>query len=151
MNTSTAAKPVVKTLDLRCSAEHAFTVYTTRMADWWPVTHSISQGDLASLVMECRLGGRIYETNGNGEELPWGEITVWEPSGRLIHSWHPGFDPADANEVEVTFSSTAEGCRVVLEHRSWPNTEAGLQQRQNYETGWDLVLAPYVSAVDQPA
>ncbi len=110
MNTSTAAKPVVKTLDLRCSAEHAFTVYTTRMADWWPVTQfSISEDDLVSLVMECRLGGRIYETNGNGDELPWGEITVWEPSDRLVHSWHPGFTPAEANQVEVTFAVHCRG------------------------------------------
>ncbi|MFI7065170.1 hypothetical protein ACIBL3_29545 [Kribbella sp. NPDC050124] len=31
------------------------------------------------MVLERRLGGRIYERTQAGDEIDWGEITAWDP------------------------------------------------------------------------
>ncbi len=144
MNTRTATSlpAIVKTLTLSCTADHAFTVYTERIGDWWPAAdHSISGKDCVSIHVEPRTGGLVYETNAAGERLPWGTISTWEPKRHLTHSWHPGSDPAAATEVDVRFTPNAAGCEMVLEHRGWKSDASGA--RSGYDQGWDAVLRPY--------
>jgi hypothetical protein len=45
----------------------------------------------------------------------------------------------------VTFSPEDGATRVELEHRNWEQAGAGAaEMRDNYDSGWDLVLAPFV-------
>ena len=67
-----------------------------------PTTRSPASDEL-SVVLEPRVGGRIYERTGAGAEHDWGEVTVWEPPSRLAYSWHLRRDRADATDVEIRF------------------------------------------------
>ncbi|MEP6665826.1 MAG: SRPBCC domain-containing protein [Nocardioidaceae bacterium] len=146
--TTTSLPPIVKTLSLRCTADHAFTVYTERIGDWWPTSDfSISGSDVVSVHLEPRTGGLVYETNPAGERLPWGTMSVWEPKRHLTYSWHPGSDPTTATEVDVRFTPNDAGCEMVLEHRGWKSDADSLQSRSAYDEGWDVVLQPYVELV----
>jgi uncharacterized protein YndB with AHSA1/START domain len=60
-------------------------------------------------------------------------------------AWQVNPETAAPTEIEVTFTPDGEGTRVELEHRNWEQAgESAAGMRDNYETGWDIVLAPFV-------
>jgi uncharacterized protein YndB with AHSA1/START domain len=117
----------------------AFDLFTEGIARWWPVrTHSYGGDAVTNVVLESREGGRLYEVTEAGERN-WGRVRTWEPPHRVVLEWEIT-DPA--TEVEVSFLPEEPGTRVVLEHRGFEDPE----RRGNYEGGWDVVLAPFVTA-----
>ena len=90
-------------MDIACSAEHAFHVWTTRIATWWPPEHRATAEAHTTVILEPRLGGRLLERMPSGREVQWGEITTWDPPRRLAYLWHIRRDRADATEVEIRF------------------------------------------------
>lgn len=138
-----AIEPVRKTIDVKCSVEHAFQTFTKQLGDWWPrATHSIGHADTVRVAMECREGGRLYEVLGNGEEITWGRILAWEPPTRLVYSWHLTRPADQASEVEIRFVKTADkATRVELEHRKFERMGEGAREiRDNYDKGWAVVF-----------
>ncbi|MDT5292711.1 MAG: hypothetical protein QOF88_7600, partial [Mycobacterium sp.] len=85
-------EPLRLSYELSCPTDHAFDVWTTRIAGWWPKGHSTSGDPGASVVLEPREGGRIFERLTDGTEIDWGVITQWDPPRRLGYTWHIGRD-----------------------------------------------------------
>ena len=144
---TTEIAPVTKTVTVDRRPEEAFRIYTEGIATWWPLeTHSPSK-KAETIVMEPREGGRLYERTTDGEEIGWGEVLVWDPPRRLVHSWHLG-GPA-ATEVELTFMPVGEGTRVELVHRGWErHGDKAAELRASYDSGWEFVFGQrYASAV----
>lgn len=137
-----------KSITVACSVEEAFRVFTEEIASWWPLaTKSVGQEEAVTLVVEPRLGGRVYERVRSGEEHEWGAILVWEPPHRLAFTWHPGRAPETSQEVAVTFSGVGEETRLDLVHRGWERLVApGAEIPAHYLSGWEEVLARYVEA-----
>jgi len=79
--------PVRKSIRVKASQAHAFEVFTSGLARWWPSTHSIGTAPLKTVVMETRLGGRWYQLGDDGSEATVGKIMVWEPPHRFVVSW----------------------------------------------------------------
>ena len=138
--------PVRKSLRVDCTPERAFEVFTAEVGSWWPTgTHSIHQERVTGVVLEQREGGEMYELAEGGEREHWGRVTAWEPPRRLVLAWHVNPERAGPTEVEVTFTPEDDGTRVVLEHRNWEAAGEGAEEmRNNYDGGWDIVLAPFV-------
>jgi Activator of Hsp90 ATPase homolog 1-like protein len=135
----TEIAPVTKSVSVNRTPEEAFRIYTEGIATWWPLdTHSPS-GKAETVVIEPREGGRLYERTTDGEEVEWGEILVWDPPRRLVHSWHLG--RREATEVELRFSPEGEGTLVELIHRGWESHgEHAAAVRASYDSGWDYVF-----------
>ena len=95
--------PIRIAFEVACPAPHAFEVWTARIGQWWPADHTVSAEEGLTVVLEPRLGGRIFERTRDGVEHAWGEVTAWEPPGRLAYLWHLRRDRADATEVEIRF------------------------------------------------
>jgi uncharacterized protein YndB with AHSA1/START domain len=149
MSTQVAGLRVSKTITVNAPVEHAFAVFTERMADWWPLaTHSVGHARAEKVTLEGHVGGRFYESIEGGEESEWGRVLAWEPPARVVVSWHPGFADGVETELEVRF--TPEGgrsTRVELEHRGWERLgDRAASSRAGYDEGWDTVLADYVTA-----
>jgi hypothetical protein len=72
-------EPLRFSFSVGCPADHSFEVWTARTSKWWPKTSSISQSGGLEVIFEGRSGGRIFERTPAGQEIEWGEITVWEP------------------------------------------------------------------------
>jgi uncharacterized protein YndB with AHSA1/START domain len=141
--------PVRASVTVRAPRDHAFRVFSERMADWWPVsTHSIEPDRIMAAAMECRPGGRIVERHADGRELSWGVVRVWEPPARIVFSWNPTYEQRPETEVEVTFTELAHGAtRVDLEHRGWEALGArAASLKEGYDEGWPLVLGRYAQA-----
>jgi hypothetical protein len=132
--------PLRMSFDVACSAEHAFTVWTSGIATWWPPDHTVSgDGDLV-VVLQAGVGGRIYERTSDGVEHDWGEVQVWQPPTQLTYSWHLGQDRDAASEVDIRFLALgSESTRIEIEHR-------GGERDQN-KAGWQAVLAHYLSVI----
>jgi hypothetical protein len=75
--------PLRVSFDVGCSAEHAFNVWTSGIATWWPADHTVTGQAGIVVVMQSGVGGRIYERAPDGVEHDWGEVTVWNPPTRL--------------------------------------------------------------------
>lgn len=132
-------EPVRLSLDLACSVDHAFEVYTSQMASWWPFdSHSVSGVKTADAVFEARVGGRIYEVDTDGKEHDWGKVAECKPPHHLLYSWHPGRDAKEGTtEVEVKFVETKTGCHMELTHRGFElYGERAEVIRDNYVGGW---------------
>lgn len=149
MLTDEQIAPVVKTRELAIGVEMAFELFTARIAEWWPVaSHSISGDAVDDVRFEGRVGGRVVEITGDGMEISWAEVLVWDPPNRFVLSWHPTEEPVAASRLEVRFTSLGEGrSRLDLVHTGWEEFGGeGAGLRAGYDSGWDLVLRPLEEA-----
>ena len=143
-------EPLRLSYEIRCSAEHAFEVWTTRLSSWWPKGHSASGNPDTDVVFEPRLGGRIFERTPDGSEIDWGEVTHWSPPHGLGYVWHIARDRRDATIVELTFVDLGDGTtRLDIVHSGWERLGAeGPAWREANTDGWSALIPRFVAAAE---
>jgi uncharacterized protein YndB with AHSA1/START domain len=148
MSDALVIEAVRKTVTVDCAVEEAFRIFTADALSWWPVeSHSIHQ-NVSALVFEPNVGGEVYEVSADGERGHWATVLEWEPPTRLVLAWNILRADAVGTEVEVQFHPEDGRTRVELEHRGWERlADAGAEKRDDYESGWDVVLRQYVERV----
>jgi uncharacterized protein YndB with AHSA1/START domain len=141
-------EPLRMSFEVDAPLDHAFATWTDGIDRWWPADHTHTGEPDLTIVLEGRVGGRIFERTRDGQEWDWGRITVWEPPARLVYLWHLKRDPAEATEVEIRFEATAaETTRVEIEHRGWEALGAeGQTWRDRNLGGWATLLPHYREA-----
>jgi uncharacterized protein YndB with AHSA1/START domain len=141
--------PLLMTFEVACSAEHAFTTWTTRIGSWWPTDHTVTARDDLTVVLQGEAGGRIYERTADGQEHDWGEVTLWQPPSRLRYLWHLRRDRSDATEVDIRFVPQGEAStRVEIEHRGWERLGADADAwRERNRQGWQSLLPHFTHAI----
>jgi uncharacterized protein YndB with AHSA1/START domain len=150
---------VKKILLLNSSRDHAFKVFTQNMGRWWPATHHVGNLPFRDILMEPRVGGRWYEINVHDEEGLWGYVLAWEPTHRVVLSWHLdttfkfNADLARASELHLTFHALADSkVRVELEHRHIERHGEGHEGlRDMLDGGWVGVLGDFAKFADPTA
>lgn len=144
--TQTHIPPVERTIHVPWDPETAFRRFTERIDEWWPLeTHACAPEEAETCAVEPGLGGRLYETTGDGAEHVWGTITDWDPPRRLAFTWHPGRSASTRQDVELTFTEAEEGTRIDLVHTGWERLgDEAEETREQYGPGWDHVLGRYV-------
>jgi len=150
MSTSTTSMgPITKTVEVSCGVDHAFRVFTERIADWWPVELFSIHGTETTPRVDGGTGGEIYEISPAGERAHWADVEAWESPTRLVLAWRVNPEDRAAPEIEVRFEEVGPGLtRVELTHRNWEllGAERGAQARAGYDEGWDAVLPRYEAA-----
>jgi hypothetical protein len=144
-------EPIRLAFDVDCPPEHAFRTWTDRIDTWWPADHTVSAADGLEVVLEGRLGGRIFERTPDGVEHEWGEVTVWEPPSRFGYLWHLRRDRADATDVEIRFIDQGQGTtRVEIVHSGWERLGAeGEGWRDRNHGGWATLLPHFIEAASR--
>jgi len=133
--------PITLDFTVACSPEHAFSTWTERISQWWPKGHSVSADPGLEVVIEPRLGGRIYERTPAGDEHDWGEITSWDPPRGFGYLWHIAQDRSDATDVEIRFEPEGERTRVSIVQSGWERLGSrGAELRSRNHHGWDAVI-----------
>jgi uncharacterized protein YndB with AHSA1/START domain len=142
-------EPIRTSFEVDCSRAHAFDTWTTRISTWWPRSHTVSADPDASVLLERRVGGRIFERTATGVEHDWGEVTAFDPPRRLSYLWHIRRDRADATEVAISFHEIGDDrTRVEIEHRGWERLGDGAESwRERNLTAWRSLLPHYREAV----
>jgi len=141
MTSGEAFAAVERTVEVAADEATAFTLFTDRIADWWPMaTHSV-HGEGGTVGFE---EGLLVERHGE-RSARWGEVRHWDPPHGFAVTWHPGREADEATEVAVSFTEEEPGrTRVRLVHSGWERRDAAA--RESYATGWAAVLARYVDA-----
>ncbi|MEM6994701.1 MAG: SRPBCC domain-containing protein [Myxococcota bacterium] len=141
------SEPVRHSIEVRCSVDHAFAVFTARLDLWWPRNHRRTRD--AELTMEGRAGGRFFERDAEGGEHELGQVIAWQPPTRLAYTWHPGALTLPT-EVEVRFSARGEGTLVEVVHREasaamgaeWP------VRAQRFDAAWRHLLPEFIALAE---
>ncbi len=139
--------PIIKTVVVNATPEHAFDIFVNRTAKWWPLDrHAVSAGAgkaALGVVIEPRVGGAVYEMMHDGARADWGKVLSFEAGRGFGMSWHPGTDPEKQTRVDVTFEDHGQGqTKVTLTHSGWDVWAAEAQaKRDGYSGGWDYVIA----------
>jgi len=159
MTTVSGVPLVRKSVTVNATAENAFRIFTKEYDSWWPRTHHIGKVPMQKAIIEERTGGRCYTIQTDGSECDWGTVLTWDPPHRLVIAWQVthewGYEPdlAKSSEVEVRFTSEAEGqTRVDLEHRHFERHGAGgasMRTAVDSEGGWGGLLKLYADRVAQ--
>jgi hypothetical protein len=142
---SDATSPITFDYALQCSAEHAFATYAGRIGEWWDPRYTANAETLQAVTIEPRVGGRVYATHSDTGEDDWGEVTVWEPGARLVHTFTLAQDREHPSEVAVEFVPTDGGCTVRFAHGGW--TEANAAVRMKF-SDWPVMLGRFVALAD---
>ncbi len=138
-------EPIVVEFDVNTSVAHAFDVWTSKTAMWWPRAHTMSRDSDLAVVFEPFVGGRIYERASDGLEHAWGEVLVWDPPEHIVYLWHLFFDRSEATEVSVTFKEKNTGSRVRIEQSGFEilGEPAGTERRNETDRAWLEVVGYY--------
>jgi hypothetical protein len=149
----TDLSPIERSVTVRCRVDHAFEVFTARMASWWPLAkHSVGEERTRDVVLEPRVGGRFYERTDDGEEHEWGQVLVWDPPSSLSYTWHPGRTVEEQTLVEMRFVDLGDGStRVEVAHSGWERLGVQAEARRNNYTGddaWPGVLGIFAGAAE---
>ena len=141
---SMSTEPIVRTITCPPRRTRRSGSSPAEMTSWWPLqTHTRGDDQIKSerVVVEERVGGRVFEVLSDGSEGDWGVVTAWEPGHRVMLDWKPNDEDLPSTEVEVTFAPAGTGTTVTLVHRRWdllgPLAEAA---RAEYASGWILVF-----------
>ena len=130
--------PIIRAFEVQCPVEHAFDTWTRRIDLWWPLAgHSVSRDNAASVAIEPRRGGRIYETTRSGNEIVWGTVNAWEPPNRFGYLWHIGeSDASQATQVTIMFTALGSArTRVAIEHTGWERAGPKAAARRSADCG----------------
>jgi len=141
-------EPLVKTIDVPCDQEMAFTVFMD-MGAWWPTSRfatSVMRGDsVKDILVDAAEGGKIVELASDGREHTWGVIRTYEPFALLemdFHVPHPSETDPGFSNVQVRFDPLENGhTRVELVQSNWEGLgDVAEMVRGGYGQGWVMIF-----------
>ena len=132
--------PIHREILVDAPPDVAFSLFTSKIGDWWPLAGLSVFGAGATVAFE---NGALVERSPDGQAAEWGQVTSWLPPGELSMTWHPGRDTLAASQVTVTFRAAGQQTLVVLEHTGWDVFADPAAARAEYEQGWPEVLRLY--------
>jgi hypothetical protein len=140
--------PITHEYRLACSAEHAFSTYVERIAQWWHPRYTANPDTLEAVTIEPLVGGRVSATHSDIGRDDWGEVTLFQPGRRLVHTFTLAQDPRHPSEIAVDFIPREDGdaCTVVFAHRGW--TDANADARPKF-TDWPIMLDRFAALAIQ--
>jgi len=146
--------PIHRTIEVAVPPDRAFKLFSTRMHDWWPMGHSISDDPRVAVEMAPHVDGWWGQIGEKGTRTQWGKVLAWNPPGQLLLAWQINaewqFDPGLVTELELTFTPIGMNTLVTLEHRDLErfgeSAEKIVAQLRN---GWPGVVQAYADLANR--
>ena len=101
----------------------AFKVFCEEIGQWWPKGPSFGGKDLADLRIEARVGGRFYERYVDDTEYDIGQVTAYQPPGRVAFTWRAELGGRDAGRSAIHRGRRRAACGAGAQ-RLGPRREA---------------------------
>jgi hypothetical protein len=143
-------EPIQLEFTVGCTPAEAFDTWTRRISMWWPKQHTRSRELDARVVLEPRVGGRLFERTSNGEEFHWGSVTAWDRPHRLGYLWHVTSPPDEATRVEIHFADVGDGTtRVTILHSGFDRLgDKGPPRREGNLKYWETLVPSFTTACE---
>ena len=123
-------EPITHAYALECGAGEAFRTYTERIGEWWDPRYTANAETFESVTIEPHVGGRVYASHTDVGADDWGEVTVWEPGRKVVHTFTLAQDPEHPSEVAVEFEPRADGgCELRFAHGGWSDENLGMRDK----------------------
>jgi Activator of Hsp90 ATPase homolog 1-like protein len=87
----------------------------------------------------------VYAAHTDVGELDWGQVTVWERGGRLVHTFTLAQDPGHPTEVVVEFEPSDTGSVVRHAHGGW--NEDNVADRKKFGD-WPVLLDRFAALAE---
>lgn len=114
-----------------------FEALTKRISAWWGAPYLIAQG-ARDLIVEPKIGGRVYEDWGAGAGALWATVTGLKKNEHIEWTGRIGMGGAVVGVVAYNLEPKGKGTLLKLTHRAagevTPDTE------RNYGGGWQDLL-----------
>jgi len=138
--------PITQEYRLRCTAGHGFATYADRIGEWWDGRYTANAETLQAVTIESRVGGRVYATHSDSGEDDWGQVTVWEPGHRLVHTFTLAQDPQHPSEVAAEFvPDESGGCTLRFAHGGWTAENEAARSKFG---DWRVMLDRFAALAD---
>src|SRR5438309_7523909 len=141
-------EPLVKTIEVLCDQEKAFTVFMD-MGSWWPTdkfaTSKMRDQTVKELRVDTREGGQIVEVGSDGQEVLWGTIKTYDPYSYVnmdFHIPHPSEKNPGFSTVEVRFTALGDDrTRVELTQSNWEALgDVAKMVQGGYRQAWVMIF-----------
>lgn len=131
--------PLVKSIEINCSVDHAFVTFIEKLDLWWPKNHRKFENSV--LTLEQKVGGIFSERSVSGESAKLGEVVVCEPPHKIIYTWFPGSIVLPTT-VDIAFTAKADGTLVQVTHTEGASQlgDAWPQRVVKFNQCWDDIL-----------
>jgi len=120
-----------------------FEALTKQISAWWGRPYVIGNG-ARDLIVEPKVGGRVYEDWGNGAGALWGTVTGLRKPEHIEWTGRLGMGGAVLGVVAYNLEPRGKGTLLKLSHRATgevtPDTE------KNYGGGWQDLLGTRLRA-----
>lgn len=156
MNAIDLSQPnsIVRIVHVPVNPLKAFEVFAGSIGKWWPRSHHVGAQPFKTVVIEPKVGGRIFEVSEDGTESEWGHVKQYEPGHLLVLAWQLDanweFDANFSVDVRVTFTAAEDGTDVRLEHCNLEKYGAEtdmVRQSIGSAGGWTGILAQYCDCI----
>lgn len=141
-------EPLVKTIEVPCDQEKAFTVFMD-MGSWWPTdkfaTSKMRGQTVKALRVDAREGGQIVEVGSDDQEVLWGTINTYDPYDYFsmdFHIPHPSEKNPGFSTVEVRFTALGDDkTRVELKQSNWEALgDVAEMVQSGYGQAWVMIF-----------
>ena len=141
---------IVQTLSINASREQVFEAITQHTSVWWGAPYQHTPG-ARRLILESKVGGRLYEDLGNEQGLLMGTVVFIKPPEALRITGPMFMAGPVQGTISFQLESKEAGTQLNFTHRViGPADEVNEQFRTAYNQGWqDLIGVRLKNYVEQ--
>lgn len=133
-------------VDIQAPRQRVFQALVEETSAWWGSPYLRDEAAAQAMIIEPRLGGRMYEVWGEHEGAEWARVTAFRLHELLELEGRMALAGAVTGVVSFRLETRGEATRLHFTHHALG--EMSPQVEQNYLKGWrDLLmlrLAAYV-------
>ena len=130
-------------VEIKATSEKVWKLLTHGIATWWPV-HFHSSEETKQFTMEPRVGGMIFEDQGDGNGVLWGTILQFDAPRRLQFkgALFPDYGGPGDYHLSIALSATDGGCLLKVDDALCGYITD--ENAESLETGWKELFGEHL-------
>jgi DNA-binding transcriptional ArsR family regulator/uncharacterized protein YndB with AHSA1/START domain len=136
---------VEQEVTINAPAERVFEALTNDISPWWGAPYLITEAP-QSIILEPKVGGRMYEESGAGEGALWAMVTAIKKNEHLELTGPIGMSGALHSIATINLEPKNEGEATLVKFSHQAIGQLGEETQANYNAGWQDLLGVRLKA-----
>jgi DNA-binding transcriptional ArsR family regulator/uncharacterized protein YndB with AHSA1/START domain len=136
---------VEQEVTINAPAERVFEALTNDISPWWGAPYLITEAP-QSIILEPKVGGRMYEESGVGEGALWAMVTAIKKNEHLELTGPIGMSGALHSIATINLEPKNEGEATLVKFSHQAIGQLGEETQANYNAGWQDLLGVRLKA-----